>query len=175
MDGRGSDEGSAKARLDHVGGQLPVSGPEDGPGWRERRNRCGEPEAACPQGTRRLLRGARQDVAPIGAPLPHAVRGKQRKAAPRASPRTGRCESAVTLFENLTSVFDHRKPPTAVHAGNSRPTDGVASLAYERESMQCCREKHLRFESAASLHGPPGGVPKSPGVTPSLLTGQRSS
>src|SRR5882757_559671 len=43
--------------------------------------------AACPQGTRHLLRGADQDVALFGAPLPHMGGGKEEGRRPEARSR----------------------------------------------------------------------------------------
>jgi len=77
MGGRGSDEGAGKQPGSR--GFSPVSGQEDVPGWKDAIG--GAPGAACPQGTRALLRGADKDVAPIGAPLPHASEDTEKEGA----------------------------------------------------------------------------------------------
>jgi len=75
MAGRGPDEGPAKAGLDQRGVYAPVSGPG-------RRSRGGRRHSGAPGGgVPARHEGAfyevpDQEVAPIGAPLPHMCEGK---------------------------------------------------------------------------------------------------
>ena len=59
-------------------------------------------EAACLAKARGTARCQDQDVAPIGAPLPHVVRGKGREGGPHADTITGAMNHACinALFEN---------------------------------------------------------------------------
>jgi len=83
MAGRGPDEGLAKAGLDQRGVLLPCPDPEDGPGVEDAIS--GAPGGGVPaRHAGAFYEVPDQDVAPIGAPLPHAVREKEMKApAPR--------------------------------------------------------------------------------------------
>src|SRR5882757_8980696 len=86
MAGRGPDEGSAKAGLDRRGVQLPCPDPEDGPGVEDAIS--GAPGGGVParhEGA--FYEVPDQDVAPIGAPLPHVREGQGKGRRPEARSR----------------------------------------------------------------------------------------
>ena len=90
MAGRGPDEGLAKAGPDQRGVLLPCPDPEDGP--RVEDAISGAPGGGVParhEGA--FYEVPDYEVAPFGAPLPHACEGKgRRKAAPAPYKTQGR-------------------------------------------------------------------------------------
>src|SRR5205085_8679100 len=69
-----------ESRPDHGDESLRFGPDETVPGWKTPQWSAGRRRA--PQGTWHLLRGADEDVAPIGAPLPHMCEGKGKEKAP---------------------------------------------------------------------------------------------
>jgi len=88
MAGRGPDEGRSKDCPDQRGVQLPCPDPEDGPGVEDAIS--GAPGGGVParhEGA--FYEVPDQDVAPIGAPLPHVSEGKEEEGGPHADQIAG--------------------------------------------------------------------------------------
>src|SRR5438046_10304676 len=71
-----------ESRPDHGDESLRFGPDETVPGWKTPQWSAGRRRAS--QGTRHLLRGADEDVAPNGAPLPHMCGGKGNDGGPHA-------------------------------------------------------------------------------------------
>ena len=98
MAGRGPDEGPAKAGLDQRGVLLPCPDPEDGP--RVEDATSGAPGGGVParhEGA--FYEVPDYEVAPFGAPLPHASEGKKNEGAPRADQTAGAMNHACINVE----------------------------------------------------------------------------
>ena len=87
MAGRGPDEGRAKAFPDQRGVLLPCPDPEDGPGVEDATS--GAPGGGVPA-RHAAPQGADYEVAPFGAPHPHAGEGREITADPTPTKQRGR-------------------------------------------------------------------------------------
>src|SRR6266568_4788040 len=88
---------------------MKVSGSDPTRRSRGGRRHSGAPGGGVPRkGTWHLLRGADEDVAPIGAPLPHIVRERgKRRRQPRACDERGRWRTPVVWLRVYASRWVH--------------------------------------------------------------------